>query len=395
MILNICHVTSSISRIGAGVSQVIRDMTSVQSPFNNIKIFTLLDEYTNIDLTVTDRIKVFATPISALRKFGYSATLFDTINNQTTDTDIMHMHGLWMYPNWAAGTVARTKSIPYVISPHGMLDPRSLRMNAWKKSIVKYLFEKKNIDNVSCIQACSELEAGHFRSYGYSGPIAVIKSGISQTALDAAKKQPTSNLANRYQHLSDKKIMLYLSRLHEQKGPEILLNAWQYLFRGNQDWHLVVSGYGDDSYIQGLRKLVSDNGMEHVVTFTGPVYDSDKWDLLKAADLFILPSFSENFGLVIAESLAAGTPVITTKGTPWAELETTNCGWWIDIGVAPLIEAIQSAISMSASERLAMGQRGCEYVSRELNWNVIGEKTLSLYTWILHGGTPPEFVRLD
>jgi glycosyltransferase involved in cell wall biosynthesis len=263
------------------------------------------------------------------------------------------------------------------------------------KQVVKFAFEGANIKNARCLHACSELEAGHIRTYGYSGPIAIINAGISKSELQYAQSLRHIDLTDQYQQLAGKRIILYLSRLHEQKGPHTLVDAWQRLFTQHPDWHLVISGSGDTSYVESLKKRIVDNKMHHSVTFPGPAYDIDKWEWLKMADLFILPSYSENFGLVVAESLAAGTPVITTKGTPWQALETENCGWWIDTGVKSLTSTLEVAITMNDSERRSMGLRGREYVIRELDWNRTSGKMVSVYEWILNGGTVPDCVRLD
>lgn len=116
--------------------------------------------------------------------------------------------------------------------------------------------------------------------------------------------------------------------------------------------------------------------------------------LYREADLFVLPTFSENFGLVVAEALAYGLPVITTRGAPWADLETYGCGWWIETGMEPLVPALRAAMALSNAERRAMGERGRVYV-RRYDWDVIAAETLALYRWVLGQGERPACVHVD
>jgi glycosyltransferase involved in cell wall biosynthesis len=130
------------------------------------------------------------------------------------------------------------------------------------------------------------------------------------------------------------------------------------------------------------------------VVFAGAVAGAQKAALYRDADLFVLPTFSENFGLVVAEALSYGVPVITTRGAPWADLETHGCGWWIDTGVEPLVAALRAATALTDSERQAMGERGRAYVQR-YDWDAIAAQTLALYRWVLGQGERPGFVRVD
>jgi glycosyltransferase involved in cell wall biosynthesis len=156
----------------------------------------------------------------------------------------------------------------------------------------------------------------------------------------------------------------------------------------------MIAGPDEGGHAAAVARLVADLGLNASVELAGAVAGAQKAALYRSADLFVLPTFSENFGLVVAEALSFGVPVITTRGAPWADLETHGCGWWIDTGVAPLVEALRAATTLSDVERQAMGERGRVYVQR-YDWNRIAEQTLALYRWVLGQGERPACVRVD
>ena len=127
----------------------------------------------------------------------------------------------------------------------------------------------------------------------------------------------------------------------------------------------------------------------------GPVFGAAKLDAYRAADIFVLPTLNENFGMTVAESLAAGTPVIATKGAPWAALETERCGWWIDHGVEPLAAALKVAMATPRAGLEAMGTRGRAWMMRDFGWDRIALDMLAVYRWLRAGGEPPATVHLD
>ena len=181
-----------------------------------------------------------------------------------------------------------------------------------------------------------------------------------------------------------------MSRLHPKKG---LLNLIEALAISLPDsWEVIIAGPDEENHRHEVECAVRRTQLTNKVTFLGPVDDGKKWAIYQSADLFVLPSFSENFGIVVAEALASGVPVITTIGTPWQELETHNCGWWIDIGVEPLAEALQIAMSLTDEERLRMGQNGRRLIEQKYNWSDVADKMITVYQWVLGQGSKPNCI---
>ena len=177
------------------------------------------------------------------------------------------------------------------------------------------------------------------------------------------------------------KTVLFLSRIHEKKGIPVLLEAWDQL--RPQGWNLEIYGSGDPAYISGLKKQIQKMSLSQTVQILGHVSGQDKWDVYDRSSIFVLPSHSENFGLVVAEAFVSGLPVITTTGTPWSELDEVGCGWCIELGSENLSRALSQAIAMSAEELDAMGDRGRNYMTQNFSWDVIASGLVADYRRIV------------
>lgn len=170
----------------------------------------------------------------------------------------------------------------------------------------------------------------------------------------------------------------------------MLLEAWARI-RPN-DWRLVIAGNDEVGHTRELQEKIKQLGLESDVELPGPLFDEAKEQAYLNADLFILPSYSENFGIVVAEALGYGLPVLTTTGCPWQELETEGCGWWVEPTVASLEAGLQAALGAGSEELRAMGMRGRRLVEEKYQWPGIAERMLEFYRWILNGGDKPDFV---
>ena len=200
--------------------------------------------------------------------------------------------------------------------------------------------------------------------------------------------------------------VLFLSRIHPKKGLLDLVRAWAAIqnskFKiqnsesgGRPRWRVVVAGGDEGGHLQELKAEIGKLNLGDVFEFIGPVEGAAKWELYRQADLFVLPSHSENFGIVVAEALACGVPVIASRGTPWEDLVTHRCGWWPAIGSEPLAAALREALSRTDEERRAMGARGRELVQAKYGWPGAAEQMQAVYQWMLKQAAKPDWVLIS
>lgn len=290
--------------------------------------------------------------------------------------EIIQSHGLWLPCTHAAAIVARRLGIPLVILTAGALQPWALSHKALKKRLAWLLYQRRDLEAASLFVARSEYEVAAIRGVGLRQPIAIVPNGI-----------PLPNCEGGYPVEKQMRYGFFLGRLHPSKGLFNLVAAWETV--RPQGWRMIVAGPDEDQHCRQLEQAVHSAGLEDVFNFVGPVERLTKAQLFRKADLFILPSFTENFGLVVAEALSYGIPVITTRGTPWKSLETNACGWWVPIGATALADAIRDATSLSPEQRNEMGRRGRDFIEREFSSRKIALEMLAVYDWVLGSGAKP------
>jgi glycosyltransferase involved in cell wall biosynthesis len=234
-----------------------------------------------------------------------------------------------------------------------------------------------------CYHATAPHEIEQIRAAGLRAPVAVIPNGADVPAV--------ARTLNADAHRT--KRLLFIGRIAAVKGVDLLLRAWKTLQGRFPDWELRVVGRNDAGYADTIAALAVQLKLERF-TLAGPAYGQDKIDQLLAADLFVLPTHTENFGNAVGEALSYALPVVVSKGAPWPGIATNGCGWWIDRGEAPLTECLGAALRTPPAELHAMGLRGREWIAREFSWDRVAAMTLALYEWLLGGrsGSPPAFV---
>lgn len=292
----------------------------------------------------------------------------------TLNPDLVHENSCWMPGSALTQRWAQQLGYKVVLTPHGMLEPWILKRHYWtKKMPALWLYQKSAVMKADYLHATAESEKENLLELGYNRKIEVIANGIDvdkivmKTAWERTKE------------------ILFLSRIHVKKGINFLIEAVAILKEELKGYRINIAGEGEETYINELKLLASRLGVADYIHFIGGVYGNRKWELFSDADLFVLPTHSENFGIVVAEALACGTPVITTKGTPWGELETENCGWWTEVGTNPTVHALRAFLQLSTDDLEKMGHNGRKLVECKYSSKKVAEDMVTLYKKVING----------
>jgi len=293
--------------------------------------------------------------------------------------EIIHNHSLWMMPNVYPGIVAKKYNVPLVISPRGTLTQWAFQHGSVVKRLFWPLVQKPALAATSCFHASAESEYEAIRHMGFRQPVAIIPNGIDIPML-ASKRRVNS------------RTLLFLGRVHPSKGLDVLLPAWRAVQDRFPDWCLMIAGPDSGGYLKKMQHFAAQLNLKRT-EFVGGLKGTQKWEAYEQADLFVLPTYSENFGMAVAEALAAGVPAIVSKGAPWKGLEQRKAGWWIDMGLDPLVTCLNHALGQEPDVLAEMGQRGRVWMQTEFSWEQIGAMMHQTYRWVLSGGKKPDWVR--
>lgn len=282
--------------------------------------------------------------------------------------DVVHVNCCWTPMCSLVTFWAKEHRKKVVYTPHGMLEPWILSRHYWTRKFPAInLYQRKAIRMADILHATAESEKTNLMALGWNKNIYVIGNCIN---VDDIK------IKSSWQR---KKRILFLSRVHVKKGINFLIEAVAQLKYELDGYKVIIAGSGEDNYVNELKTLADKLGVGEMVEFVGSVFGDAKFDLYRNADLFVLPSHSENFGIVVTEALACGTPVVTTKGTPWEELVELNCGWWTEIGTEATVNALKSFLHKNEKELEKMGRNGRSLVEEKYSCKQIANEFIEMY----------------
>lgn len=287
------------------------------------------------------------------------------------ETDIVHDNGIWLPHNHRLAALAAKRKLIRVVSIRGMLDPWAINHKKLKKKAAWLLYQRRDLCRASYHHATAIAEAEHLRNFRLGVPVGVISNGID-----------VANVNNRRERLnSEIRTALFMGRIHPVKGLSLLLEAWARLRPPH--WRLQIAGPDEAGHRAELEQEISAKSLSDDVHFLGPLSGEAKERAFRDADLFVLPSFSESFGMAVGEALAHGIPVLTTTGTPWPMLPAHGCGWQVSATVEGITGGLSEATDLDTSTLVTMGQRGRELVKNDFSWPNIARQFIDVYETLL------------
>jgi glycosyltransferase involved in cell wall biosynthesis len=389
-ILNIANV-AGIKR-GGGVHEVAYNFWRIQNKigYNSDLWFPgykqeQLDLISDSGFDTVRALDTYFHPSTSLLKN------FRMLLSEMNEYNIIHQHGIWVPISKLTLEANKNHKGIVIIQPHGYLEPYRLNISKFKKKLAYYFYEKNNIEQAKVLVACSNEEYLNLKNMFPSKDIAIIPNGISEEFYKhESKKDYFKN--NKY---SGRKNILFLSRIHPLKGLKRFLKVYADIdHKISKSWNIIIAGIDQDNHTVELKEIVNDLNLCQNVYFEGEKFNSDKVDIMSSANLFILPTYNENYGIVVAESLARGVPVLTTKGAPWSLLEKEKCGFWVDNSNNGIKNGLEKAMLLSEHDLKLMGENGRNIAKQYFLWDSIVHKTIELYKWLLDGGEKPDFIYL-
>lgn len=296
--------------------------------------------------------------------------------------DLVHDHGIWLPMHHGIAAWCRSTGVPRMVSVRGMLNPWARDHHAARKRLAWLAFQRADLATADVLYATSDAELSAIRAAGMRQPVVLLPNGI----------EPPPEMPPVPVPAGGRRTALFLSRLHPSKGIDLLLRAWR--DAAPPDWRLLIAGAGTAAFERSIAAAILTLGLHDTVALCGPADDAAKWSLYAQAELFLLPTRSENFGIVVAEALAAGVPVITTHAAPWDWLPARQAGWWVPVESASLAAAIREATALGPSELRAMGERGRAEARARFDWSAIAAQFAAAYDWIMGRGPAPACLHL-
>jgi poly(glycerol-phosphate) alpha-glucosyltransferase len=413
-------VLESVSRADGGIFEAERALQCALADSNgvDVRVVGVRDEFTDADVAKWGSLRPRVAALRGPEGFGYAPGLAGLLDE---DVDLAYAGTLWKYPSWAVLNWQKKTRKPVVVAPHGSLDAWALNNSRLKKRVAAWLFKDEQLRRATCFRALCAAEVDSIRAYGLKQRIEVVPNGVEVP--EGSFKFSDLSFQNR-----GKKRLLFLGRIHPKKGLVGALRAWaqirnsQSAISNSSDWQFVIAGWDQGGHEAELKALCGELGLKIAsvfshggtrstegqnlklnsynlktsspeaeaadVVFAGPVFGDEKDSLLRSADAFILPSFSEGLPMSVLEAWAYGLPVVMT---PECNLpEGFVCQAALEIRNAKMgnekWDGLRALIEMTDQERAAMGMRGRRLVEERFTWPKIAAQMKALYEDVLNAG---------
>ncbi|NET72554.1 MAG: glycosyltransferase [Sphaerospermopsis sp. SIO1G2] len=390
--MKILQIVPSISLIYGGPSQMILGLSpALAKAGTKVTILTTntngdsgqesLDVPLNVPIQ-QDGYEIIYFRCAPFRRYKFSVDLLKWLKNHAHNFDIAHLHALYSPVISAAAMICRQQNLPYILRPLGTLDPADLQKKKQLKKLYTALLERANIEGAAAIHFTSEQEANISERFGVNTKDLVIPLGVvPQQKIDADVKFKLGIP-------EDKTVILFMSRIDPKKGLELLIAALEKLLNQGFDFHFVLAGTNpqDPIYEQKIKSEIENSSLQDYTTVTGFVTGETKIGLLQTADLFVLPSYYENFGIAVAEAMVAGTPVIISDQVHiYQQIIDSESGWVGKTSVESVVDLLTTALSQP-QECQRRGLNAQEYAMNNFSWDAIAKQIIRAYQDIINSG---------
>ncbi|KAM3096452.1 hormogonium polysaccharide biosynthesis glycosyltransferase HpsP [Phormidesmis sp. 146-35] len=387
--MRILQIVPSISLIYGGPSQMVMGLSTALAS-QGIKV-TILTTDSNGDRGQPPLDVPLETPVeqngyevyyfrcSPFRRYKFSLNLLRWLANHSHEYDLAHIHALFSPVSSMAARVARSQHLPYILRPLGTLDPADLQKKRQLKTLYATLLERPNLAGAAAVHFTSDQEAKISDRFGTLTQDLVIPLGVTLPAMN----QPI-DIKEKFGIPGDRPLLLFMSRIDPKKGLDLLIPALEKLAT-EQDFQFVLAGANpqDPEFEAAIRDQIQQSNLGDRTTLTGFVSGSEKTALLQAADLFVLPSYYENFGIAVAESMAAATPVVISDQVHiWQDVQQAQAGWVTSCDIEALTSTLRTALSDRA-EQQRRGKCAQEYAEKYYSWGAIADQMIHAYCQIL------------
>lgn len=366
--MRVLHIVASIDSEAAGPSVSVPRLAEAQARLGaEVVIATVGDPHASHPNRTTvhhRRYPQSAAGVPILSNLCLSSPMQAMLREAPTAFDVVHSHGLWLAPN-VYPIAAAKKGVLWAVSPRGMLGAAALKFSPLKKKAFWTLAQRPALRHAGLIHATSEEEAQDAQKAGIVSPVIVVPNGITLPPLSSGGEGP-------------RRTILSLGRVHPKKGLDRLIDAWAMIAARFPEWKVRIVGPDERGHARELRLRISASGAPRIAV-EGPLFGQEKESAYSQAGLFALPTLNENFAMTVAEALAAEIPVVSTRGAPWAGLETHDCGRWIDHGPDAMAAALSELLALDDAERAAMGRRGRDWMAADFSWDRVGAALLDAY----------------
>ena len=314
---------------------------------------------------------------------GADVRLTGLLANSMASADVCHVHGIWEPHSLAVTRVAGRLRKPVVSSVHGMLEGWELANKRIKKQVYSKLFERPSLRRSSCLRALSQCEAEDYRRYGLKNPIAVVANGVTPLG-----RVDTGDFLMRFPELAEKRIVLFMARVHHKKGILNLLRAWPAVVKRHSDAHLVIAGSNYENTEQAARLIVSETDIADSVSFCGTLNGNAKLGAFSAATLFCLPSYSEGLSMSVLEALSIGLPVVITAACNVDGVAESGAGFVTSNEPGELARALTDGLSLTQAQWRTISDAARLLALSRYDWERVGASMRAVYEWLLGGARP-------